>query len=842
MNLKSILPRISAYAKFMLPIMLMLGVVAFFRLQDLTRNMGIAQLSELAANNERAAHQAARQVEAVSADLRNLAKHLTPSITPESDSAARAETIWRDMQMFISNKNHYDRIRFINPGGQEMTDPDDSHTGKTVAPTREGDDIFDPVWQALSKLDQGEVYLSGPAPAAQDSGATGTGGLYMIFGTPVINPAGEKAGYLMLDYDARGLLAYPGMPLSPNSRQFVVTESGYWIERDGGRNGAINYGQRFADDHPQIWVNLRSGDSGQMSGSTGVVAFTTRDFSSVPEVNTGKQFKMVSVAPSITWISMTPGLLLRWFKLDLILYMLALMGWAMMVHASLKCQFAESESEHKQRFLSAMKDTSLTSIIINIDGRIIFCNDKFLDITGWKREQALGQNWFEQCVPEEIREAERALIHEAITRKRAPVPHESEIQTVQNERLLISWNSTLSFDAVGKVDGVTCIGEDVTKKRHVEEQLRKLSRAVEQSPSIVIITDNKGCIEYVNPKFTQVTGYTPEEVVGENPRTLKSGEMSPGEYRHLWKTITSGQEWRGEFHNRKKSGELYWEAASISPIRNPDGEISHYVAVKEDITERKRLASEVETRNQELLKHRELTAIGRLANMVAHDLRNPLSSVKMGLQILQKQAHIGEQERELMQISMDQVRYMEEILTDLLIFSRPDAIKLEWISIDKLLETTVASLQKQIDEHHVAVSLHCQPGLPTVHGDPVKLRQVFSNLIINAVQACSGLLERKPEVVVNVALAIGHSGTKLQVEVNDNGPGIPPALSEKVFEPFFTMRAKGSGLGLSIVKRIVEQHHGQINLEPRSHGGTSAVVRLLLGPIGEFTIAPETVT
>jgi PAS domain S-box-containing protein len=367
---------------------------------------------------------------------------------------------------------------------------------------------------------------------------------------------------------------------------------------------------------------------------------------------------------------------------------------------------------------------------------------------------------------------------------------------------------------------------------------------VEQSPSIVIITNNKGCIEYVNPKFTQVTGYTLEEMSGENPRTLKSGETSPEEYRHLWQTITDGQEWRGEFHNRKKSGELYWESASISPIRNTDGEISHFVAVKEDITERKRLASEVEVRNQELLKHRELTAIGRLANMVAHDLRNPLSSVKMGLQILQKQAntHIGEQERELIQISMDQVRYMEEILTDLLIFSRPDAIALEWIKIDKLLETTVASLQKQIDEHHVAVSLHCQPGLPRVHGDPVKLRQVFSNLIINAVQACSGLLERKPEVAVNVALAIGQSGTKLQVEVSDNGPGIPPALSEKVFEPFFTMRAKGSGLGLSIVKRIVEQHHGRINLEPRSRGGTRAVVTLLLGHIGEFTMAPETVT
>lgn len=140
------------------------------------------------------------------------------------------------------------------------------------------------------------------------------------------------------------------------------------------------------------------------------------------------------------------------------------------------------------------------------------------------------------------------------------------------------------------------------------ESLRKISRAIEQSPVSVVITDPRGAIEYVNPKFTQVTGYTAEEVRGGNPRLLKSGEMAPERYRQLWATLAAGDEWRGEFHNRKKNGELFWEAASISPVRNPDGRVTHYVAVKEDITERKRIEETARIRTHQLEVIRAVTA------------------------------------------------------------------------------------------------------------------------------------------------------------------------------------------------------------------------------------------
>jgi polar amino acid transport system substrate-binding protein len=162
----------------------------------------------------------------------------------------------------------------------------------------------------------------------------------------------------------------------------------------------------------------------------------------------------------------------------------------------------------------------------------------------------------------------------------------------------MAWRNTPILNEDGSLREILTIGIDITERKRAEGELRKLSRAVEQSSSTVVVTDLAGNIEYANPKFTQTTGYTLEEVMGQNPRVLKSGVQPQEFYVDLWETIASGREWHGEFCNRKKNGELYWEAASISPIRDASGETTHYVAIKDDITERRRIEQEIAAQKQ----------------------------------------------------------------------------------------------------------------------------------------------------------------------------------------------------------------------------------------------------
>ncbi len=376
---------------------------------------------------------------------------------------------------------------------------------------------------------------------------------------------------------------------------------------------------------------------------------------------------------------------------------------------------------------------------------------------------------------------------------------------------------------------------EIAARHTAQERLRKLSRAVEQSPTMVLITDTAGTIEYVNPKFTQVTGYTLDEARGRNPRMLKSNQTPRETYDKLWATIRAGAEWRGELCNRRKNGETYWEHIAISPIRDERGAVTHFLAEAEDITERRRLQEEVAASNRRHAETQALAAMGQAASMIAHDLRNPLSTIKMSLGILGKQTGRPptDSEHEINRIALDQVRYMEEVLSDLLTYSRPDALQPTWLSLGKLLDAAVLLAQREIEERKARVETRCEPGLPTLHGDANKLRQAFSNLIMNAVQATEGVAGRTPEVVVSARLRLGPQPAEICVEVLDNGCGIPPALRERVFEPFYTSRAKGTGLGLSIAKRIVDQHRGRLELRAAPHGGTCATVTLPVGPVGD---------
>ncbi|HLY19039.1 MAG TPA: PAS domain S-box protein [Bryobacteraceae bacterium] len=250
------------------------------------------------------------------------------------------------------------------------------------------------------------------------------------------------------------------------------------------------------------------------------------------------------------------------------------------------------------RALSGLIADSLPAMIwmCGIDGRLTLFNKRWLEFTGYTRQQALDEGWLAAVHPDEVHQ--RSATQQAVEAHR-PFETGYRLRRADGEYRWMLDQGAPQFDAQGDFCGYVGVAVDITERKRAEDKLRWLFKAVEQSPATVVITDLTGTIEYVNPKFTEVTGYSFEEAIGQNPRMLKSGETHSGEYRKLWETIRTG-EWRGEFHNRRKNGELYWEAASISPIRDETGKPTHYIAVKEDITERKRMEAALRVSDQRI--------------------------------------------------------------------------------------------------------------------------------------------------------------------------------------------------------------------------------------------------
>ena len=351
-----------------------------------------------------------------------------------------------------------------------------------------------------------------------------------------------------------------------------------------------------------------------------------------------------------------------------------------------------------------------------------------------------------------------------------------------------------------------------------EERLRQLLRAVEQSPVSIVITDAAGAIQYVNPHFEQVTGYSASEAVGQNPRILKSGEMPDSVYRELWETITSGREWRGELLNRAKDGRLFWETASISAVRDAQGRITNFVGVKEDISERKDAEAALKLADQHLAQVQKMEAIGRLAGGVAHDFNNLLSVILGHGERLAKNLEPGDPRRERVDQILWSAGRAAELTRHLLAFSRLQVLEPKVVRLDAVAADAQEMLERVIGED---VDLHVAPPatLGHVRADPGQIVQVLLNLVVNARDAMprgGRLTVEFADADLDERYAAAHPpcrpGRFVMMAVSDTGHGIDTETQKRVFEPFFTTKPEGlgTGLGLSTAYGIVKQSGGFI--------------------------------
>jgi len=339
--------------------------------------------------------------------------------------------------------------------------------------------------------------------------------------------------------------------------------------------------------------------------------------------------------------------------------------------------------------------------------------------------------------------------------------------------------------------------------------LDEMRYALDQA-AIVATTDHRGIITYVNDKFCQISKYSREELLGQDHRIINSGYHPKEFIRDLWQTIAHGRVWRGEIRNRAKDGSFYWVDTTIVPFLDGRGKPRQYLAIRNDITARKH--AEAQLREQAAL-----TNLGQLAAVVAHEVRNPLAGLRASLQMLG--SRIPElRDRDIVAAMIQRIDGLNEKVEDLLLYARPKPPRPQAVDVGALLRDIAANAR-------VATATEGSPiailggDYVMVHADPDMLRAALLNVTMNACQAAGD-----GEVDIRVAT----EGEVCRIAICDRGPGIPPAVRERVFEPFFTTRAGGTGLGLAIVKRLLELQDGGVTLEDRPDGGTVAQITIPL--------------
>ncbi|WP_162559971.1 PAS domain S-box protein [Methylotetracoccus oryzae] len=497
-----------------------------------------------------------------------------------------------------------------------------------------------------------------------------------------------------------------------------------------------------------------------------------------------------------------------------------------------------SELELRQ-FRSLAEEATYGVAIADMETRLTYVNEAFARMHGWDRSALVGCPLL-VLHSDEQRPRVLALV-EQLHREGSFVGEEVWHRRLDGSVFPTMMNAWVSADTTGQPQFYAAITVDITERKATEEQLSKLSQAVEQSPESIVITNLQAEIEYVNEAFLRVTGYTREEVIGQNPRILRSGQTAPDTHAALWRALTEGRVWSGEFSNRRKDGTAYVEAAIVAPIRQPDGRITHYLAVKQDITEsklaqeelagyRQRLESLVEERTVQLAEARaRAEAANRaksafLANM-SHEIRTPMNAIVGLTHLLQRSSLDGRQRDHVTKIDAA-AKHLMSIISDILDLSKIEAGRLVLERVDlqlgTLLEQVGALIAADAQAKGLTVSIELDQSLSWVRGDETRLRQALLNYAGNAAKFTErGSIQLRARV-----LGEKDADVLVRFEVEDSGIGIAADKLPTLFDAFeqadasTTRRYGGTGLGLTITSRLAQLMGGQTGVETEPGRGS----------------------
>lgn len=373
----------------------------------------------------------------------------------------------------------------------------------------------------------------------------------------------------------------------------------------------------------------------------------------------------------------------------------------------------------------------------------------------------------------------------------------------------------------------------VQKKLHQsEERLHLISSSLEQSGEAIFLTDQLGTIEYINPAFTRITGYTADEVIGQNPRILKSGNQNTDFYKNMWDTINNGKTWNGEVIDKKKDGSFYPARLTISPVFNDNGEITHFIGIHVDLTEQQNL-------EEQFRQAQKMEAIGTLVGGIAHDFNNMLAGMTGNLYLAKRKTEsLPEVKMKLDNIEALAFR-ASDMISQLLTFARKGRVAMESLSLTPFIKEALKLLEASVPENIQLNHTLCNEPLQ-VYADQTQIHQMMMNLIHNARDSLEGTA--KPEINIKFEPFIADDAfiSKRPYQINgkdfarlsvtDNGCGIPNHQIASIFDPFFTTKeqGKGTGLGLAMVYGSVKMHKGFVEVESEENVGTTFHIYLPL--------------
>jgi len=473
----------------------------------------------------------------------------------------------------------------------------------------------------------------------------------------------------------------------------------------------------------------------------------------------------------------------------------------------------------------AVSDTNLKDItdalnasaivaITDPKGNITYVNDKFIEISKYSEAELLGEN--------------HSILNSGLHSKEffkgmwktigSGQVWKGEIRNRAKDDSIYWVHTTIVpfLNSKGRPYQYVSIRSDITQRKQAETSLKEtlkevsdINFALDQS-SIVAFTDEKGIIKSVNEKFCEISKYTREELIGRDHSLLNSGLHSKEFFKNLWRTIGSGQVWKGEIRNRAKDGSFYWVDTTIVPFLNENGKPYQYLAIRNDITEKKK--------SEEMLHRQDkLAAVGQLAAGVAHEIRNPLTSMKGYAEFLQMDEQ-DPQRQEFLEIILDEIDRVNNIVEEFMVLAKPKAVELEEKNIIPIVQNVVSMLKFEARKRNVKLEFDADEDIVQIECDENRLKQVFLNFIKNGIEAMpdGGDLRVTTEI----------QDENVLISIKDTGVGISPDTLKKIGEPFYTTKKNGNGLGLMVSFKIIESHNGKVYIESEQNKGTTFKILL----------------